>query len=93
MYSVIQADDNATALKDRPEGDRENKSNDGSPNPQQRRDDSSKETMSPRRRFLLFGIGGLVLLAAGAILTRWDHNRRGRYFWEKPVPAAAPVKK
>ena len=76
MYSVIQADDNATALKDRPEGDRENKSNDGSPNPQQRRDDSSKETMSPRRRFLLFGIGGLVLLAAGVGgVLYWLHAR------------------
>jgi len=49
-----------------------------------------KEARSRRRRaaFLLI----LILLAAGAILIRWDHNRRGHYFWEKP-PVAAPAKK
>jgi hypothetical protein len=47
-----------------------------------------KEAASQRRRFAT----GLVLLAliGVAVLVRWDHNRRGRYFWQPaPAPAAA----
>lgn len=45
-----------------------------------------------RRRWILF----LILLAIAAAAIRWDHNRRGHYFWEKPaaeapaLPASAP---
>ncbi len=47
-----------------------------------------KEAAAQRRRF----ITGLVVLAliGVAVLIRWDHNRRGRYFWQPaPTPAAA----
>ena len=37
-----------------------------------------------RRRFILL----LLLLAVIAILIRWDHNRRGHYFWQQPAGAA-----
>lgn len=47
-----------------------------------------------RRRWIIF----LVLLALVAVGIRWDHNRRGRYFWQKsdatqaaqPAPAPTP---
>jgi hypothetical protein len=39
-----------------------------------------------RRRWILFLL--LLALAAGGI--RWDHNRRGHYFWQ-PKPAAVQV--
>jgi hypothetical protein len=52
-----------------------------------------------RRRMILL----LLLLAIAAVLIRWDHNRRGRYFWQQPdvinvnapvsVPAPPPVTK
>ena len=49
-----------------------------------------KEAAS-RRRMIIFLIV-LVLIAVGI---RWDHNRRGHYFWQEapatPPPAAAPV--
>ncbi len=42
-----------------------------------------------RNRAILLLI--LLLLAAGAIWVRWDHNQRGRYIWEKkPVATEAP---
>ena len=46
-----------------------------------------------RRAALVFV---LLVLAAGAIGVRWDHNRRGHYFWEKsvaPPVEAAPAAK
>ena len=34
----------------------------------------------------------LILLAAAAIAIRWDHNQRGRYFWQpKPATVAVPI--
>lgn len=35
----------------------------------------------------------ILVLALGAVLTRLDHNRRGRYFWQPapPAPAATPA--
>jgi hypothetical protein len=38
-----------------------------------------------RRRRLIY----LLLLVIAAVLIRWDHNRRGRYFWQKPAPVPA----
>ena len=32
----------------------------------------------------------LLAIAGAALLIRWDHNRRGRYFWQ-PAPAEAPA--
>lgn len=44
-----------------------------------------------RRQLLVL----LVLLVLAAVLIRWDHNRRGHYFWQQPaaggVPAATPA--
>lgn len=37
-----------------------------------------------RRRWFIF----ILLLVLAALAIRWDHNRRGHYFWQKP---AAPV--
>ena len=44
-----------------------------------------KEAKRRRRRAVL--ILCLVAIAAAAVWIRWDHNRRGRYFWEN-APAA-----
>ena len=46
-----------------------------------------KEAVQRRRQFILV----LLLLLLAAVAIRWDHNRRGRYFWqaEPPVPVAA----
>lgn len=38
-----------------------------------------------KRRFVLLVL--LLIVAGAAVWIRWDHNRRGRYFWE-PAPAA-----
>jgi len=43
-----------------------------------------KEAARQKRRALFLFV--VLLLAGAAVLVRWDHNRRGRYFWE---PAAA----
>ncbi|HEY0946434.1 MAG TPA: hypothetical protein VGD81_14250, partial [Opitutaceae bacterium] len=32
----------------------------------------------------------VVVLAVIAAAIRWDHNRRGHYFWQKPAPVEAP---
>jgi hypothetical protein len=48
-----------------------------------------------RRRLMLL----LLLLAVAALLIRWDHNRRGHYFWQQAgtgstetvSPAATPT--
>lgn len=45
-----------------------------------------KEAARQRRQFLALLV--LAVLAAVAIFIRWDHNRRGHYFWQ---PAPAPV--
>lgn len=52
-----------------------------------------KEAAS-RRRWIIF----LILVAVAAVVIRWDHNRKGHYFWEEapsaPVgatPSAAPA--
>ncbi|MES2694304.1 MAG: hypothetical protein V4773_12585 [Verrucomicrobiota bacterium] len=47
-----------------------------------------KEAAKQRRQFftLLF----VLILAGVALLIRWDHNRRGRYFWQ-PAPAPVPA--
>jgi hypothetical protein len=39
-----------------------------------------------RRRWIIF----LVIVVLAAIGIRWDHNRRGHYFWQ-PEPAAVQV--
>lgn len=46
-----------------------------------------KEAVQRRRQFILV----LLLLLLAAVAIRWDHNRRGRYFWqaEPPAPVAA----
>lgn len=52
--------------------------------------DPYEDRAAVRRRRLIY----LLLLVIAAVLIRWDHNRRGRYFWQPaPVvlPAAAPV--
>ncbi len=36
-----------------------------------------------RRRWFIL----ILLLALAALATRWDHNRRGHYFWQKPAAA------
>jgi hypothetical protein len=47
-----------------------------------------KEAAARRRRLVFYTV--LLLLAAAAVYIRWDHNQRGRYFWQ-PEPPAAPV--
>lgn len=70
------------------------------PNAQRTLEDpyEDKEAARQRRRFIALMI--FLALAGLAVLIRWDHNRRGRYFWqpstETPPPAAtapAPEKK
>jgi hypothetical protein len=39
-----------------------------------------------RRRTILL----LLLLAVIAVLIRWDHNRRGHYFWQQPETVVTP---
>ena len=46
-----------------------------------------KEAARQKRRALFLFV--VLLLAGAAVFVRWDHNRRGRYFWE---PAAAAAK-
>jgi hypothetical protein len=42
-----------------------------------------------KRRFVLIVL--LLIVASAAAWVRWDHNRRGRYFWEQaPAGDAAP---
>jgi hypothetical protein len=50
-----------------------------------------KEAVARRRRLIFYTV--LLLLAAAAVYIRWNHNQRGRYFWqpEPPVPVAAPA--
>jgi len=48
---------------------------------------ADKDAASRRRRVILI----LILLAAAAIWTRFDHNKRGHYFWQKPAPVLVPV--
>lgn len=61
-----------------------------------------KEAARQRRQFVFIFV--LLLLAGAAVFVRWDHNRRGHYFWEKgpaattaapaaPAPAPADAKK
>ncbi len=46
-----------------------------------------KEAVQRRRQVIL----ALLILALAAVLIRWDHSRRGRYFWQDapPAPVAA----
>lgn len=46
-----------------------------------------KDAVKRRRQFILL----LLLLLLAAVAIRWDHNRRGRYFWQDtpPAPVAA----
>ncbi len=46
-----------------------------------------KEAASRRRQFIL----AVLLLVLAAVAIRWDHSRRGHYFWQDapPAPAAA----
>ena len=46
-----------------------------------------KEAAQRRRQLIL----AVLLLALAAVAIRWDHSRRGRYFWQDapPAPAAA----
>jgi len=48
-----------------------------------------KEAAAKRRQLIAL----LLLLALAAIVIRWDHNRRGHYFWQSAPPAqvAAPA--
>lgn len=49
-----------------------------------------KDAARARRRVILLLV--LLVLAGAAFWVRWDHNRRGHYFWEPaptPPPAAA----
>lgn len=45
-----------------------------------------KEAAQQRRRFLALCV--LLFVVVVAIFVRWDHNRRGRYFWQPAPPAA-----
>jgi hypothetical protein len=48
--------------------------------------DPYEDKAAVRRRRLIY----LLLLVIAAVIIRWDHNRRGRYFWQTaPVPPAA----
>jgi hypothetical protein len=47
-----------------------------------------KEAAKQKRRATALVI--LIALAAAAVWIRWDHNQRGRYFWEK-APAVEPA--
>ena len=44
-----------------------------------------KDAAKRQARFKLIAV--LLVLAAAAVWVRWDHNKRGRYFWQ-PAPAA-----
>jgi hypothetical protein len=44
-----------------------------------------KEAARQRRLIVL-----VLVLALAAILIRWDHNRRGYYFWQEPPVATVP---
>ena len=46
-----------------------------------------KEAVQRRRQIILIVL--LLLLAAVAI--RWDHGRRGHYFWQDPTPVTVPA--
>ncbi len=46
------------------------------------------EAANQTRRVILLAV--LLVLVGVAIWIRWDHNRRGRYFWQ-PAPVVAPV--
>jgi len=66
-------------------------------NAQRTLDDPYEDKETARQRRQLIAILVLAALAAIAIFIRWDHNRRGRYFWQPApvatvvVPAAAPA--
>lgn len=45
------------------------------------------ETAAQRRRVMMLLV--LLVLVAGSFWIRWDHNQRGRYFWQPAKPAAA----
>ncbi|ACB76356.1 hypothetical protein [Opitutus terrae] len=58
-------------------------------------EDPYEDKEAKRRKRLAWLLTVLVILAAAAIWIRWDHNRRGHYFWQpepvaEPAPAAAP---
>lgn len=46
-----------------------------------------KDAVRRRRQFIL----GLLLLVLVAVAIRWDHGRRGRYFWQDESPAPTAV--
>jgi hypothetical protein len=48
--------------------------------------DPYEDRAAVRRRRLIY----VLLLLIAAIIIRWDHNRRGRYFWQ-PNPVVAPA--
>lgn len=56
-------------------------------------EDPYEDKEAARRKRRLTWLFILLVLAAAAIYIRWDHNQRGRYFWEPApvvvVPAAA----
>jgi hypothetical protein len=52
-------------------------------------EDPYEDKEAARRRRLIIAL--IVVLIAGAGYIRWDHNKRGHYFWQDPPPAAAPA--
>lgn len=49
-----------------------------------------KEAAQQKRRAIAIFV--LLVLAVGAIWTRWNHGQNGHYFWQKStIPAAAPA--
>jgi hypothetical protein len=60
------------------------------PGSQRSLDDPYEDKEAARRqaRFKLLAV--LLVLAAAAVWVRWDHNKRGRYFWQ-PAAAGAPA--
>lgn len=57
-------------------------------NAQRTLDDPYEDKDAARQRRQFIALLVLAALAAVAIFIRWDHNRRGHYFWQ---PAPAPV--
>lgn len=46
-----------------------------------------KEAVQRRRQIILV----VLLLALAAVAIRWDHVRRGHYFWQDPAPVTVPA--
>jgi len=46
-----------------------------------------KEAVQRRRQVLLV----LLVLLLAAVAIRWDHHRRGHYFWQEPAQVVAPA--